>query len=78
MYYISAVGGSEDDCLKIQIWNDKTITKLKKEITFFLKERGEKSFQTSQGIFYKTLVAPHLDYCSMKVYLANEENLNKL
>lgn len=66
-----------DDKLEFKEHFDYIYKKMAKKVGFLGRISRKLAIET-KIIIYKTIIAPHLDYCSTILYLMNDEQMNKL
>lgn len=66
-----------DEKLEFKEHYDYIYKKMAKKVGFLGRISRKLAIET-KIIIYKTIIAPHLDYCSTILYLMNDEQMNKL
>lgn len=71
------LGVKIDDKLNFKVHIDYVISKIAKKHGILSRLRGKLPFW-SKIFLYKTLIAPHIDYCSSILFLASETQIKRL
>lgn len=77
VHSIKYLGVTIDENLKFNIHIDNTIKKIAKKYGIMCRLKNDLNFQSKIQL-YKSIISPHLDFCSSIIFLANETQLSRL